>query len=85
MLCVINFWCFFVVVEYSLSTGLDTSNFILPGSRAIVQVVQTVQINVQKFRFTEPGWNLELFLKNIAHNFYKMQKSHVIAFYKIIQ
>ena len=27
---------------------------------------------------------LEFVHKNIAHNFYKMQKGHVIAFYKII-
>ena len=55
----------------------------IPGSRDIVQVVQTVQIDLQKFRFTEPGSNLAFVLKNIAHNFYKMQKGHVIAFYKI--
>ena len=30
-------------------------NFIIPGSRGIVQVVQTVQIDLQKFRFTAPG------------------------------
>ena len=46
--------------------------FILPGSRDIVQVVQTVQIDLQKFRFTAPGLNLAFVLKNIAHNFYKM-------------
>ena len=59
--------------------------FIIPGSRDIVQVVQTVQIDLQKFRFTAPGSNLAFVLKNIAHNFYKMQKGNVIAFYKIIQ
>ena len=48
----------------------------------IVQVVQTVQIGLQKFHFTEPGSNLAFVLKNIAHNFYKMPKGHVIAFYK---
>ena len=58
--------------------------FIIPGSRDIVQVVQTVQIDLQKFRFTAPGSNLAFVLKNITHNFYKMQKGHVIAFYKII-
>ena len=31
--------------------------FIIPGSRDIVQVVQTVQIDLQKFRFTAPGSN----------------------------
>ena len=56
--------------------------FILPGSR---DVVQTVKIDLQKFRFYEPGPNLVFVLKNIAHNFYMMQKGHVIAFYKIIQ
>ena len=61
------------------------SNFIIPGSRDIVQVVQTVQIDLQTFCFTEPGSNLAFFLKNIAHNFYKMQKAHVIVFSKIIQ
>ena len=82
---VINFRWFFVVLEYSLSTGLDFSNFITPGSRTIVQVVQTVQTDLQKFCFTKHGSNLAFFLKNIAHNFYKMQKSHVIKFYKMIQ
>ena len=31
--------------------------FIIPRSRDIVQVVQTVQIDLQKFRFTAPGSN----------------------------
>ena len=51
-------------------TGFWT--FIIPGSRDIVQVLQTVQIDLQKFCFTEPGSNLAFVLKNIAHNFYKM-------------
>ena len=59
--------------------------FIIPGSRDIVQVVKTVQIDLQKFCFTAPGSNVTFVLKNIAHNFYKMQKGHVIAFYKKIQ
>ena len=50
-----------------------------------MQVVQTVQIDLQKFHFTEPGSNLVFVLKNIEHNFYKIQKDHVITFYKIIQ
>ena len=50
-----------------------------------MQVVQIVQIDRQKFRFTEPGSNLAFVLTNIAHNFNKMQKGHVTAFYKIIQ
>ena len=58
--------------------------FIIPGSRDIVQVVQTVRIHLQKVRFTAPGSNLAFVLKNIGHNFYKMQKGDVIAFYKII-
>ena len=58
------------------------STFITPGSRDIVQVVQTVQIDLQKFRFTAPGSNLAFVLKNIAHNFYKIQKGLVIEFYK---
>ena len=64
-------------------TGFFT--FIIPGSRDIMQVVQTVQFDLQKLSFTEPGSNFACVLKNIAHNFYKMQKDHVIAFYKIIQ
>ena len=35
--------------------------------------------------YTEQGSNLAFVLKNIAHKFYKMQKGHVIAFYKIKQ
>ena len=71
---VINVWWFFVVLEYSLSTVLVFFTFIISGNRNIVQVVQTVQIDLQKFRFPEPGSNLAFVLKNIAHNFYKMQK-----------
>ena len=59
--------------------------FIIPGRRDIAQVVQTVKIDLQNFCFTEQGSNLEFVLKNIAHNIKKLQKSHVIAFYKIIQ
>ena len=58
---------------------------IIPGSRDIVQVVQTIQIDLRKFRFTAPGSNLAFVLKNIAHNFYNVQKGHFIQFYKIIQ
>ena len=50
-----------------------------------MQVVQTIQTDLQTFHFTAPGSNLAFVLKNIAHNFYKMQKGHVIAFYKIVQ
>ena len=50
-----------------------------------MQVVQTVQINIENFRFTEPGSNLAFVLKNITHNFYKMQKGNAIAFYKMKQ
>ena len=66
-------------------TGFFT--FILPRSIHvdIVQIVQTVQIDLQKCRFSEPGSSLACVLKNIANTFYKMQKGHVIAFYKIIQ
>ena len=64
-------------------TGFFT--FIIPRSKDIAQVVQTVQIGLYKFLFTQPGSNLAFIIKNIAHNFYKMQKGHVIAFYKIIQ
>ena len=66
-------------------TGFLQFTFIIPGSRDIVHVVQTVQIDLQKFRFTEPGFNLAYVLKNIAHNLYKMQAYHVIAFYRITQ
>ena len=69
---VINFWWFFVVLEYSLSIVLVFVTFIIAESRDIAQVVQTVQIDLQKFRFTEQGSNLVFVLKNIAHNFYKM-------------
>ena len=82
---VINFWWFFFVLEYSLSIELVFLTFIIPGSRDIVLVVQTVQIDLQKFRFTAPDSNFAFVLINIAHNFYKMQKGHVISFYKMIQ
>ena len=85
MRCVINFWWFFVVLEYSLSSVSIFVTFVIPGSRDIAQVVQTVKIDLQKFCFTEQGSNLAFVLKNIAHNFYKLQKGHLIAFYKIIQ
>ena len=82
---VINFWWFCVVLEYFLSNVLVFITFIIPESRGIAQVVQTVQIALQKCRFTESGSKLACVLKNIAHNFENMQKGHEIAFYKIIQ
>ena len=80
-----QFWWVFVVLEYSLLIVLVFFTFIIPGSRDIVPVVQTVQIDLQKFHFTESGKSLACILQNIANNFYKMQKGHVIAFYKIMQ
>ena len=68
---VINLWWFF----------LDRAGFfifMITGSIDILKVVKTVQIDLQKFLFIEPGSNLAFVLKNIAHNFYKMQKGHVI-------
>ena len=59
--------------------------FIIPGSTDIVHVVQTVEIDIQKFRCTAPGSNFGICPKNIAHNFNKKQKGHVIASYKIIE
>ena len=47
----------FVILEYNLSTVLVFVTFKIPGSRYIVQVVQTVEIDLQKFRFTEHGSN----------------------------
>ena len=50
---------------------LDRTGFFIfriPESRDIVQVMQIVQIDLKKFRFTEPGSNLAFVLKNIAHN-----------------
>ena len=47
--------------------------------------MQTVQIDLQKFRFTEPDFKLVFVLKNITHNFYKMEKGYAITFYKLIQ
>ena len=69
---------FSLFLEYSLSIALVFFTFIIPGSRDTVQVVKTVQIDLQKFRFTEPGSNLAFVLKT-------SQKGHVIAFYKIAQ
>ena len=57
-------------------------NFIILGCGDIVQVVRTVQIDLHKFRVAERGSNLAFALKNIPHNVYKMQKGHVVAFYK---
>ena len=76
-----QFLMIFFVLEYSLSIVLVCFTFIKPGSRDIMQVVQTVQIDLQKFCFTAPCSNLAFVLKNIVHNFYTMQKGHVIAFY----
>ena len=45
-------------------------------------VVTTVQIDLQKFRFTELGSNLAFVLKTIAHKFDKMQKTIYSHFMK---
>ena len=65
------------------NTGFFT--FIIPRRRDIVQVVQTVQIDLQKFCITEPSSNFAFVLKNITNKLYKMQKGHAIAFYKILK
>ena len=70
---------FFFVLELSLSTVQLFFILMITGSGDIVHVVLTVQIDLQKFRLTAPGSNLAFVLKNIAHNFYKMQKGHVIV------
>ena len=67
-----QFLMIFRCLEYSLSIVLVFVTFIIAESRDIAQVVQTVQIDLQKFRFTEQGSNLAFVLKNITHNFYKM-------------
>ena len=46
--------------------------FIIPGRRDIMQIVKTVQIDLHKFCFTEPGSNFAFILKNIAHNYGKL-------------
>ena len=71
---VINFWWFVVVLEYSLSNVL-VFTFMILGNRDLLQVVQTVQIDIQKFSLTESGSNLAFPLQNIAQNFHKMQVS----------
>ena len=60
------FSLFFVTFHLD-RTGFFT--FIMPGSRDIAQVVQTVQtiqIDLQKFRFTELGLNMVFVIKNIV-------------------
>ena len=56
-----------------------------PGVEISCRSVKTVHFDLQKSCFTEPGSNKASVLKNIAHNFYKMQKGHIIALNKIIQ
>ena len=72
-----QFLMIFCCFGYFLSIVQVYVTFIIPGSRDIAQVVKTVQIYLQKFRFTEQGSNLAFVLKNFTHNFYKMQKGHV--------
>ena len=61
-----QFLMIFIVLKYSRWTVLVSSTFIIPESRDIVQVMQTIQVDLQKFRFTAPGSNLALVFKNIA-------------------
>ena len=60
----------------------DFFTFIIPGSRDIVQVVQTVQIDLQKVHFTEPGSNLAFVPQKHRAQLFQDEKGHVIAFYK---
>ena len=76
---------FFVVLEYSLTIVLVFFTFIIPGSKDIIQVVQTVQSNLQKFHFMEPGSNLTFVLQEHRVHLRQDEKGHVIAFYKITQ
>ena len=50
----------------------------------IVQVVQFLQIDLLKFRFTELGLKSAVKLNNNMHNFYKCQKDYVPVFHKLI-
>ena len=71
-----NFLWFFVVLENSLSTVLVFYfTFIIPGGRDIVQVVKTVQIDLQMFRFTEPVSNLESVLKQSCTTLTRCKKA----------
>ena len=71
---VINFWCFCCFGIFPLDRACFFT-FIIPGSRDTVQVVQTVQSDIQKFRFTELGSIFGInVLKNIAHNFCRCKK-----------
>ena len=48
---------------------------IIPGTRDIVQVMQTVQTDLHKFRFSAPGLNLAFFPKTSRTTFTRCKKA----------
>ena len=71
-------------LEYSLFYCIDYFTCIVPERWDIVQVMQFLQIDLPKFRFTELGSKSAIQLCNKMHNFYQCQKAYVPVFHKLI-
>ena len=56
--------------------------FIILGSRYIVQVVHTFQIDLPKCQFTEPGWNWAFIFKSIGTTVTRCKKAMLSHFIK---
>ena len=64
--------------------SIDYLTCIVPERWDIVQVIQFLEIDLPKFRFSELGSKSAIKLNNNMHNFYKCQKDYVHAFHKPI-
>ena len=63
----------------TLSLHHDYVASIVPESWDVMQVVQTIQTDLPKIRFTELGLYLANPFQNNLHNVYNMQKEHVFS------
>ena len=75
-----NFLCFGILSFHCI----DYFTCIVPERWDIVQVMQFLQIDLPKFRFTELGSKLAIQFNNNMHNFNKCQNDYVPVFHKLI-
>ena len=80
---IIKEWTLYAL-EYSLSIASIFLTCIVPERWDNVQVMQFLEIDQSKFRFTEFGSKSAFRLNNNMHNFYKCQKDYVHELHKLI-
>ena len=80
---VIKVRLFFGVFEHFCLHFIDPLTIIVTKSWGIVQIVQTIQTEIPKFRFTELGSNLANSLQINIHNFKHCKNNMLLSFIKL--